>query len=177
MWWFPLRPGLAQVVSRRTGATIPALRCCVVPRSDQPPTSSDGPVVGARPRRAGVVRATAWVATVGLILALVGVGLLARPVRTPLQDCGSVYGFLRNGRVDVLGDPANPPEGATKADVVSTNASPCRHRVAAAARPSAVLIPVGTLVALVAVLVEVVARFGLRRRRRRTLPGAAPTGT
>ncbi len=114
-------------------------------------------------------------ATAGLILALVGVGLLARTVHTPLQDCGSVYGFLRNGRVNVVGDPANPPTGATKADVEATNASPCRHRVAAAALPSAVLIPLGTLVALIAVLVEVVARFGLRRRRRRAPPGAAPT--
>jgi hypothetical protein len=111
---------------------------------------------------------------VGQIAALVGVGLLARTVHTPLQDCGSLYGFLRYGRADVLGDPANPPQGVTKAEVKATNASPCRHRVAAAALPSAVLIPAGTLVALIAVIVEVVARYGLRRRRR-VPPGAVPT--
>jgi hypothetical protein len=77
----------------------------------------------------------------------------------------------------VLGNPSNPPKGVTKAEVQANNASACRHRVAAAARPSAVLIPVGTLLALVAVIVEVVARYGLRRRRRRrAVPGAVPTG-
>lgn len=121
-----------------------------------------------------MLRATAWVATAGLVAALIGVALLARPVQAPLQDCGSVYGFLRDGRVDVYGDPDNPPAGASKADVEANNAEPCRPRVADAALPSAVLIPLGTVVALVAAVVEAVARYRLRRRRRLP-PGVVPT--
>lgn len=144
-----------------------------MPDADRPPLPEVPARLGSG-RRTGVARFTAAVATVGLLLAFIGLALLARTVQTPLQDCGSVYGFLRNGRVDVFGDPANPPAGVTEAEVEATNAKPCRPRVADAARPSAVLIPVGTLVAVAAVITEVIARLGMRRRHRRP-PGVAPT--
>lgn len=144
-------------------------------------TASKGSVVGTNaPRlaRTGVVRATALVATIGVLSAVVGIALLARTVHTPLQDCGTVYGFLRYGRTDVLADPANPPKGVSRAQVEATNAKPCRPRVAERARPSAALILGGTAAALAALLAEATTRGVDRRHRRQRAPlGAPPTNT
>lgn len=129
-----------------------------------------------RPARTGLIRATALVATIGLLAAIVGIALLARTVHSPLQDCGTVYGFLRYGRTDVSADPANPPKGVSRAQVDATNAKPCRPRVADRARPSAALILGGTAMALAASLTEAIARGVARRRRRRsTSLGDFPT--
>ncbi len=114
------------------------------------------------------MRFTAAVATVAVVAVMAGLVILAVPVRSPLQDCGTSFAFLLNGRIDLYGDPANPPKGATRADVEATNAKPCRPRVADRAKPAAVLIIGGLLIALAAALVEVVARWGDRRRRRPT---------
>lgn len=124
--------------------------------------------VPAHRRRAFEV--TALIATAGVVAALVGVAVLAIPVRSPLQDCGSPFAFLYDGRTDVTGDPARPPEGASPADVKATNARPCRPRVADRARPAAALLGVGTTFALGATVTETVIRWRARRRSNRRPP-------
>jgi hypothetical protein len=135
-----------------------------------PPTALEaeppvGPAAAApRPPRPRLLDVTAIVAALGVLAALAGVIVLALPVRSPLQDCGSTFSFLYDGRTDTLGDPANPPKGATKADVEATNARPCRPRVAARAKVAAILLLGGLAVAFGSIIVEVGARIVLRRR-------------
>ena len=145
-----------------------------------PPAAVAGPPPrpGPRPRPHGVLRWTALVATVGVVVALVGVGVLALPVHSPLQDCGSTFSFLYDGRTDVMGDPANPPKGHTRAEVEATNRTPCRPRVADRAQVAGGLLLSGLLVAVVASGVEMTVRLGSQRgqrRRSRHSPNAPST--
>lgn len=116
-------------------------------------------------------RATAIVATVGVLVALLGLGLLLRPVRTPIQDCGTQIGFLLDGRANEYADPNNPPKGLTGEEVEAINANPCRSRVADKAKPAGVLLLVGVGSASGAALTEMGVR-GLGWRRRRTAKNA-----
>lgn len=120
----------------------------------------------ARPRTPKRLRVTALVATVGTVVAMVGLVLLLRPVTTPVQDCGLTVAFILEGRVDVYADPTNPPSGLTTAEVESANAQPCRTRVADAARPGFSLLAIGTVAAVGALILEVAMRVGGWSRRR-----------
>lgn len=136
-----------------------------------PPTPTT-PSVDGPPAEAPIptlLRATALTATIGVVVALLGVALLLRPVHTPAQDCGTVAGFLLEGRTDVAVDPNQPPAGTTRAEARAHNRHPCRERVADAAKPGATLVLAGTAAALVALLVETVVRNGARHRRHRAL--------
>lgn len=143
-----------------------------VPLPD-PPASPDAgpdeprPDVGTdpRPRRPRLLDATAIAATVGVVAALVGVVALALPVQSPIQDCGTTFAFLREGRLDTYADPADPPKGTTRAEVEAAMAKPCRDRAADRARTAAYALAGGLMVVIGAVLVEVVARARLRRHR------------
>lgn len=129
----------------------------------------------APPRRPTAVRVTAWVALAGLVVAFIGMAVLLRPLRTPIQDCGTAAGFLLDGRVDQVANPDDPPEGATKADVLDNNAERCQERAANRARPAGAAVVGGTLIALIAVLVEVIVRWRWRVASRRIyLTGTAP---
>lgn len=119
----------------------------------------------ARPGSTGLTRATAIIATIGVVVALLGIGLLLRPVETPTQDCGTALGFLLDGRVNELVSETDPPKGITPAEAKANNASPCRDRVADAAKPAAVLFGAGLVAALGATIVELVVRFAAWRRR------------
>ncbi|MCU1357558.1 MAG: hypothetical protein JWM89_2976 [Acidimicrobiales bacterium] len=131
-----------------------------------PPAAASGQPPRPGPRR-GVLRWTALVATIGVVVALAGVGVLALPVHSPLQDCGSTFSFLYDGRTDVMGDPANPPKGHTRAEVEATNRTPCRPRVADRAEVAGGLLLGGLLVAVVASGIEMTVRLGSQRGRRR----------
>ena len=136
----------------------------IAPPSGPNSTGSPGPGRSSRPPRPRLLDLTAVVAALGVVIALAGVGVLALPVRTPLQDCGSSFTFLYDGRTNTLGDPDHPPKGITKAQVLATNAKPCRPRVADRAITAAELILGGLALAIVTVLVEVVIRQVVRRR-------------
>ncbi len=128
-----------------------------------PPSQPDAP--------AGLFRISALVATIGVVIALVGIALMLRPVSTPVQDCGTALGFLLDGGVNEFADPTDPPEGLTAAEVSDNNTRPCRERVADTARPGLALFLAGTLGATGAAVTEVTAR-GWRWHRRRTVsPG------
>lgn len=132
-----------------------------------PPTVTTPAAAPSPPRRRGVLRATAVVATVGVLVALVGVVVLALPVHAPLQDCGTTFTYLFDGKVDTLGDPAKPPKGHSSADVRANNAKTCHDRVVDKAKPAAVLLLGGLAVALAATATEMAARWRLSRRDRR----------
>ena len=139
------------------------------PSREQPPPYAAAVTTAAtspRPLPASL-RATAIVATIGVAIALVGIVLLARPVHTPAQDCGSAGAFLLAGRVDVYVDEQRPPEGVTRAEARANNRTPCRERVAEASTPGITLFAVGLLGAVLAALVEGAIRlWGWRKRRR-----------
>jgi len=145
-----------------------------VPVIDAPaPPSRPAKAAGSRSRhRRDILAVVAPLATLGVLTALVGVVILALPVRSPLQDCGTAFGFLMDGRTDVYGDPANPPQGATAADVEAANARPCRPRVADRGRPAAVAILGGLIVATTAAATEVGVRWRRSRHRQRSRPGS-----
>ncbi|MCB0971190.1 MAG: hypothetical protein KDA97_06685 [Acidimicrobiales bacterium] len=126
------------------------------------------PDATAHPPPPAALRATAIVATVGVVVAIAGLLLLLRPVTTPVQDCGTALGFLLDGRTNTFADPADPPDGLTEAEVTDNNERPCRVRVADTARPGAIAFVAGMALAIVALLVEAVARGSswLRRRAR-----------
>jgi hypothetical protein len=109
-----------------------------------------------------------------VLVALLGLAVMARPVETPTQDCGSGIVFLLDGRTNEFVDPADPPSGATAEDATANNERPCRERVAASARPGAVMLGTGLLVALAAVVVEVAGRGVAWRRRVRTRRTSGP---
>jgi len=133
----------------------------------------------ARPAHTGLLRATAVIATIGVVVALVGVAILLLPVQTPTQDCGTSLGYLLDGRVDVLVSETDPPAGITPAEAKANNANPCRERVADRTKPAAVLIGAGLVAALGAALVEGTIRFLTWRKRgaRRTGPDVATEPT
>ena len=122
-----------------------------------------------------ILRATAVIATIGVVVALLGLGLLFLPVQTPTQDCGTSIGFLLDGRVDELVNPDDPPKGITAAEARANNAEPCRDRVADRAKPAAVLFGAGMVAALGAAGTEVAIRTTgwLRRRRAARLPAGS----
>lgn len=126
---------------------------------DRPPADRAEPT-----RRLRTVRVTAVVAFVGVLLALLGLGLSARPLATPTQDCGTAFTFLVTGQLDQFVDPANPPEGVTEAEAEANNAEPCQERAAARAVPAGALVIGGTLLGLAALLAESTVRFVAARR-------------
>ena len=148
------------------------------PQSPAPPVADDRDAPTAatpagRPPRAGILRGTAVVAAIGLVVALAGLGILGLPVHTPLQDCGTSITYLLDGRVDVAGDPAHPPAGATKADVLANNAKMCRPRVADRAKVAAPLLLGGLLVVIATAGVEASVRLRTHTRTRASGPAAA----
>lgn len=127
------------------------------------------------PRRPTTVTVTAWVALAGLVVAFIGIAVLLRPLSTPIQDCGTAAGFLLDGRADQVANPNDPPAGTTKADVLDNNAKRCQERAANRARPAGVAVVGGTLIGLVAVLVEAGVRWRWRTKvRSAQLSGSAP---
>lgn len=112
------------------------------------------------------LRITATIGFVGLLIALTGLFLLSRPVRTPTQDCGTVGAFLLDGRTNRLVDPNDPPPGVTEDQARDNNAHPCQERAANRARPAAAALVAGTSITIVAGLTEVGFRWRLRTRRR-----------
>ncbi|MEZ5177453.1 MAG: hypothetical protein R2746_03995 [Acidimicrobiales bacterium] len=133
------------------------------------------PLRGSWPPGARLVRATAIVGFVAVLVALVGLALGLRPLSTPTQDCGTAASFLLRGKVNVFVDPSNPPEGITRAEAEANNAEPCQERAANRAKPAGALVVGGTFVGLVALLVEWVARFRLHRAANRRLGAPAPS--
>ena len=124
-----------------------------------------------------VARVTAGVAAASLVLALIGLVVVTRTVRTPLQDCGVAAAYLLDGRVDQFADPDEPPTGLTRTEVLDNNADPCRERAANQARPGLLLIAIGLVVGLVATFVEIMARWRWRRERRAdAVDAATPPG-
>ncbi len=130
------------------------------PVADAPAPVGDDPRHALRRRRAQV---TAAVALVGILVSLIGLGLLVRPLATPVQDCGTAASFLLRGGTDVLVDDEHPPRGVTRAEARANNASPCQERAANRARPAATLVVLGVLVALLALMVELVMRVRWHR--------------
>ncbi len=146
---------------------MPESTAPVATAETQPPPPSPR-VPGAR-----LVRATAVVALVGVLVALVGVGLGLLPLATPTQDCGTAATFLLQGRVNEYVDPADPPTGITSAQAEANDAEPCQERAGNRALPAGALVVGGTAVAVAAVLVESVARFRLHRAANRRLGAEA----
>ncbi|MCU1371491.1 MAG: hypothetical protein JWO77_2685 [Ilumatobacteraceae bacterium] len=150
------------------------------PPPDAPDTSdAPGPAVApVRPAAHGVVSATALIATLGVVVALIGLGLMLRTVSTPTQDCGTSIAFLLQGRVNVFVSVDDPPEGITKAEAEANNATPCRERVADQVKPAALLFGAGLVAAVGAAAVEMAVRGAgwLKRRRARRARTEAPPG-
>lgn len=139
--------------------------------SDAPPPHVPPPLAPPAPAPAGspgptrLQRATAGIATLGVLVALAGLLVMARPVQTPTQDCGAGIMFLLDGRTNEFADPEDPPAGATGDQATENNERPCRVRVAASARPGAVMAGTGLFVAVTAAIVEATARGVAWRRR------------
>lgn len=139
-------------------------------------TIPDDPTEERSRRAAGtprVARVTAGVAAASVVLALIGLVVVTRTVRTPLQDCGVAAAYLLDGRVDQFANPDEPPTGLTRAEVLDNNTDPCRERAANQARPGLLLIAIGLVVGLVATFVEIMARWRWRRERRAAAVDAA----
>lgn len=119
------------------------------------------PIPGSR-----AVRVTAIVALVGVLVALLGLFLGTRPLTTPTQDCGTPATFLLRGKQNVFVDPGNPPQGTTKAEAKANNDTPCQERAFNRALPAGILLVGGTLVALIALIVEWAVRFHYHRAAR-----------
>jgi hypothetical protein len=145
-----------------------------------PPDATARPAAAVRaapPRPHGLLAATAVIATVGVVVALIGLALLFRPVSTPTQDCGTSIGFLLDGRVNVFVSETDPPKGITPAEAKANNAEPCRDRVAQRTKPAAVLFGAGMVAAIGAALTEMAVRgraWLRRRKQRRTAVVDAP---
>ncbi len=128
---------------------------------------------GSQPPGTRIVRATAAVALVGVLVALLGLALGLRPLATPTQDCGTAATFLLHGRVNEFVDPADPPAGITRAEAEANNAEPCQERAGNRALPAGLLVVGGTTVGVLALLTEAVVRFRVHRaanRQRGTAP-------
>ncbi|HEX2575068.1 MAG TPA: hypothetical protein VHK88_01880 [Aquihabitans sp.] len=121
----------------------------------------------AAPPGSRTVRLTAAVALVGVLVAVVALGLALRPLETPTQDCGTALTYLLDGRIDELVDPEDPPAGVTRAEAQANNREPCQERAAARALPAGAALVGGTLVAVVAVGIEFVVRLRLAGAHRR----------
>lgn len=110
------------------------------------------------------LRVTAIVAFIGFLLVVWGLVVVSRPVRTPLQDCGSPAAFLIDGRVHRWVDPSDPPEGVTEAEIAEHDAHPCQERAANRARPAALALIAGLIVIGGAAATEAILRWRLRGR-------------
>lgn len=122
----------------------------------------------SKPTLNALHRTTAWVATIGVVVALVGIGLSLRPVATPTQDCGTTLAFLVEGRSNIYVDPNDLPDGVTASKAQANNELPCRERVADQAKPALILFTAGVLSALGALIVEATSRgWAWRKRARR----------
>lgn len=139
------------------------------PSSGSPDLAAPHHLPPAAPPR-GSLRTTAIVATVAVAIALLGLGLMLRPVQSPVQDCGTALAFLLDGRTDVFVDPADPPPGLTAEEVQASNERPCRPRALDTARPGAIAFFGGVLVATAAALTEAGIRTWRWYRRTATMP-------
>ncbi len=119
------------------------------------------------------MRITAAVALLGVLVALVGLGLGLRPLATPTQDCGTAATFLLQGLPNEYVDPSNPPEGITRAEAEANNAEPCQERAGNRALPAGVLVVGGvTLVGVGGAPGGGGVRFRLHRTANREQAGA-----
>lgn len=141
----------------------------VAPAPTSEPPAHNG--ADSTPRRTGLVKVAPVVAVVGLVVALIGVGLVLRPLSTPTQDCGTALTFLLDGEPNQFVNPNNPPEGVTPEQAQANNEHPCQERAANQARPAALMVTVGTLAALIAAITESTARYAGRRRQIRMIRG------
>ena len=148
------------------------------PTTDPVPAPPQAPV---QPAPTPLFRATAVIATIGVVVALVGLAMLLRPVTTPTQDCGTSLAFLLEGRVNEFVSVDDPPAGVSAADAEANNAEPCRVRVGERAKPAGVLLLAGLTAAIGAAVVELSVRgAGWWKRRRvgrdqRSTPTSPPT--
>lgn len=131
------------------------------------PTRAGPPEAPEPPPRTGLLRVAPLVALLGVVAALVGVGLVLRPLSTPTQDCGTALTFLLDGEPNQWVSVDDPPEGVTPEQARDNNEHPCQERAANQARPAAALAFVGTFVALVAAISEIAVRIADRRRQHR----------
>lgn len=138
------------------------------PSSDASPAPVPTPGAGERPPGSTTVRVTALVALLGVLVAVGAVGWGGWPLRTPTQDCGTAATFLIGGRVNQFVDPSNPPDGITPAEARANNQEPCQERAGNRALPAGVVLVSGTLIALLALIVEFFVRLRLARRGRAT---------
>jgi hypothetical protein len=144
------------------------------PQADDPtPDAPPSPV--AAPRRHGLARITAAAALAGVIVALLGLAVVALPLRTPVQDCGTAASFLLAGRLNTLVDEADPPKGTSRAEARDNNDDPCQERAADRALPAAVAVALGILLGVAAGLTEATARLHWRRVDRAAWLGASPS--
>lgn len=127
---------------------------------------NDRPAHPDLPPATSLLGITAIVATAGVVALLVGLGLALRTVHSPVQDCGTVAGFLLDGRSDRVVDPGDPKDGITRAAAEAAIARGCRARVADAAKAPGYLMAGGLVVAVLGAGVEVVDRSWRRHRRR-----------
>ncbi len=141
MWWLPLHPANQPTHWRAYAGNVPAS------------TTSR------------VVHVTSLVAFLGILLAVAGLALAARPLHTETQDCGTAGSFLLDGRVNEFVDPAQPSAGITSAEAKANNAEPCQDRAANRAWPAGILVVAGTLVALLSLTGELTVRAVAGRRR------------
>lgn len=150
------------------------------PTDPPPPPAPPAAQAATAPAPHGLLAATAVIATVGVVVALLGLALVFRTVSTPTQDCGTAIGFLLDGRVNVFVSEDDPPAGITPAEAKANNAEPCRERVADATKPAAILFGAGMVAAIGAAVVEMTVRcrgWLQRRRARRAAATAAEGGS
>lgn len=140
------------------------------------PTRAGPPEAPEPPPRTGLLRVAPVVALLGVVAALVGVGLVLRPLSTPTQDCGTALTFLLDGEPNQWVSVDDPPEGVTPEQARDNNEHPCQERAANQARPAAALAFGGTFVAFVAALSEIAVRNVGRRRQHRARSGQDPSG-
>lgn len=140
-----------------------------------PEPTAPGPPDPPPKRPVRMLRVVAVVALVSVVVAGLGLVIGTRPLRTPTQDCGTAFAFLLGGRQNEYLDPNDPPEGVTAREATANNERPCQERAANRAWPAGVLVVGGTLVGIVALLVDWVARFRYRRAVRRWRARPTPT--
>jgi hypothetical protein len=131
-----------------------------------PPPAPGPETRPALPSARSLLGITAIVATVGVAAVLLGIGLALRTVHSPIQDCGTVAGFLLDGRSDRQVDPGDPGDGIPRAAAEAALEKGCRSRVADAAAAPGYLMAGGLVVAVLAGATEVVDRSWRRHRRR-----------
>lgn len=146
---------------------------------ERSPSSAPARAANRPPRWAPIV------ACLGLVLAAAGFVIGLQPLDTPVQDCGTAFGFLLDGRIDVIADPAAPPNGLRADQVEAANANRCQERAGNRARPALTMIVVGVAIGLTAASGEAIWRRVIHSRARRAsrtlgttavTPSGGPTG-